>query len=261
MTNIGTIFTASFAGDYSFFMFADDNAHLYISNQSFGIDEVLISNGARYTASYYDYLGQISEPIYLSANQTIFMRIVWENTYRADALKLAVKIDPDANIYYLNEFSGDSLLNNVFNDSFNSNMTSNYLNKPEISSTMYTYNNFPDIQSIKLTYSHFYEQQVITINNAVDGKFALILQKQFVTRYFNLSVSGVYIANILTKTLQNLPKDKVQVRNFETTITKFNNSISISVQFVTDTYRGNATLLQVVTSYLIGDNVNAYVKR
>jgi hypothetical protein len=73
----GAVFTAPYAGYYTFFIASDDIGELYASTRGIGVDEFLLAHNPYYVAdmgNYYKFSSQISDPIILQKGEVLYLR-------------------------------------------------------------------------------------------------------------------------------------------------------------------------------------------
>jgi hypothetical protein len=92
----GAIFTASYAGYYTFYVAADDTTYLYASTDGMELNEKLIAYAPSYTAyNLFRFPNlQISKPIPLKKGEHLYLRYRGVNTGGYDSFVLALKIEP-----------------------------------------------------------------------------------------------------------------------------------------------------------------------
>jgi hypothetical protein len=231
-----TIFRAPVAGYYRFYMAVDDFGSLYGSYDDIGINEAIIASVPGYSTSYYNYASQISKPIYLQEDQRYYLRSRYLNSGYQDYFALAVKITPNESAQHVNESWSDILRRHA---------------------------SIREVQTVAIDFDYAVETQEIVITSARSGNFYLLIQGEALTTALPLTSTISTITNAMRTAVNNyISPAKIECNNFGGTITTSNGIRRIRITFNCDTTDKPLTLLQIISSPLIGySNMTTSIRR
>jgi len=229
----GAVFAAPFTGNYTFYTVGDDNQYLYASSiEVGGADEALLCyNSYVGNGDYYAQASQISQQVWLTEGEELFLRYRMQNWNGGDYSSLSVKIAP---VY--DDNGGDELL---YNDT-------------QLPPTLLQHHSVKEVQELDLTLQLEREIQVINFTNVEAADFFFYVQNRKATSTLSLDSTDSEIATALYWAANEVRKvTTVECRRFKVWREEGFGYMALFVQFEVDSF-SEMTLLQTFPTDLVG---------
>lgn len=273
LQDASSVLTAPYSGYYTFYVAADDTAHLYGARASEVIPgefeaEVLLAYTPWHVSdkSYYVHSTQISGPIALKKGEKYVLRLRLRNTGGYDYSRLGLKITPvftEEGLLEDEQWSADPLndagaLAQYLLD--NENATLLLRKEANFPERLIQHHSKKAIQTVSLSMEFRREQQVLSFINVTGGRFQIIVQGRVLTEAIDVEASESTIRNALYNAAVQIESTACECLWFTVFKTRTTFGMDIVIQFDVDT-AGPKTLLIGIDYSLVGPSPEIVVTR